>query len=263
MRVTTDRRRCARLCARSGGRRHARPAIRDTSPPDSAADQVIGRGGEGELPIHEGDAAMPELAQAPDGLHPSKDLFHEFPFPLTDVIARMPRGPAIIALQRTFCATWGVTSRMRTRPRSSPHRSPCPPRPCCPEVRWPPATAPPPRVRQSPSRGSPDVGDEPVDCPAARGPDTTWPFRCSIAAGSVVDVEVDRGIPGVIPTLKALQAGPRGREVFVRDRPAARAWAWTASKKAADQQPVAILGRLGCQTGSSMFKPTNQRNNRL
>ena len=58
-------------------------------------DQVIRRGGEGELPIHEGDAAMPELAQAADGLHPPEDLFHELPFPLTDVIARMPRGPAI------------------------------------------------------------------------------------------------------------------------------------------------------------------------
>ena len=38
---------------------------------------------------------MPEFAQAADGLHPAKDLFYEFPFPLTDVIARMPRGPAI------------------------------------------------------------------------------------------------------------------------------------------------------------------------
>ena len=38
---------------------------------------------------------MPELAQAADGLHPPEDLLHELPFPLTHVIARMPRGPAI------------------------------------------------------------------------------------------------------------------------------------------------------------------------
>ena len=42
-----------------------------------------------------GDAAMPELAQAADGLHPAEDLFHEFSFPLTHVIARMPRGPTV------------------------------------------------------------------------------------------------------------------------------------------------------------------------
>ena len=78
-------------------------------------DQVIRRGGEGELPIHEGDAAMPELAQAADGLHPPEDLLHELPFPLTDVIARMRRvvRPSI-ALQRAFWATWGVRARPRT-----------------------------------------------------------------------------------------------------------------------------------------------------
>ena len=38
---------------------------------------------------------MPELTQAADGLHPAKDLFHEFPFPLTHVVARVPRRPAI------------------------------------------------------------------------------------------------------------------------------------------------------------------------
>ena len=59
------------------------------------ADQVIGRGGERERPIDEWDAAMPELAQTTDGLHPPKDLFHEFSFPLTHVITRMPGGPTI------------------------------------------------------------------------------------------------------------------------------------------------------------------------
>ena len=102
------------------GRRSGTPRLQIPQP-----DQVIGGGGEGELPIHQGDAAMPELAQAADGLHPAEDLFHEFSCPLTHVIARMPRPDAgasdtrgrvrpAIALPRTFCATWGVTSWTRT-----------------------------------------------------------------------------------------------------------------------------------------------------
>ena len=78
-------------------------------------DQVIGGGGAGELPIHQGDAAMPELAQAADGLPPAEDLFHECSFPLTHV--DMPACRVVrpsIALPRTFCATWGVTSWTRT-----------------------------------------------------------------------------------------------------------------------------------------------------
>ena len=68
----------------------------DTSPPRfRRRTKFIGRGGESELPIDEWDAAMPELAQTTDGLHPPKDLFHEFSFPLTHVITRMPGGPTI------------------------------------------------------------------------------------------------------------------------------------------------------------------------
>ena len=51
---------------------------------------------------------MPEFAQAADGLHPAKDLFYEFPFPLTDVIARMPPGGE--------AATLGWVSRDRRLP---------------------------------------------------------------------------------------------------------------------------------------------------
>ena len=72
------------------GRRSGTPRLQIPQP-----DQVIGGGGEGERPIHQGDAAMPELAQAADGLHPAEDLFHEFSFPLTHVIARLPRGPTV------------------------------------------------------------------------------------------------------------------------------------------------------------------------
>ena len=92
------------------GRRSGTPRLQIPQP-----DQVIGGGGEGELPIHQGDAAMPELAQAADGLHPAEDLFHEFSFPLTHVIARMPAwSDRRSHSPRTFCATWGVTSWTRT-----------------------------------------------------------------------------------------------------------------------------------------------------
>ena len=97
MRVTTDRQQCARVCADpdegAGDTRGRRSGTRRLQIPQ--ADQVIGRGGESELPIDEWDAAMPELAQTTDGLHPPKDLFHEFSFPLTHVITRMPGGPTI------------------------------------------------------------------------------------------------------------------------------------------------------------------------
>ena len=66
-----------------------------SSTPRCRSFRVIRCRGEGKLPIYELDTAMPQLPQASDGLHPPKDLFHELPFPLTDVIARMPRGPAV------------------------------------------------------------------------------------------------------------------------------------------------------------------------
>ena len=50
--------------------------------------------------------------------------------------------------------------------------------------------------------------------------------------------------------------------------PAARAWVWTASKNAAAISPASRRSRflvnvVGCHTGSSILKPTNQRNSRL
>ena len=51
-------------------------------------DQVVGRRGEGEDPIDERTAAMVELAQHADRLHPAEDLLHELPLPLADGVAR-------------------------------------------------------------------------------------------------------------------------------------------------------------------------------
>ena len=84
------------------------------------ADQVIGRGGESELPIDEWDAAMPELAQTTDGLHPPKDLFHEFSFPLTHVITRMPGGPALVIVLSQFFTLTVVSATSSTSP-SAPY----------------------------------------------------------------------------------------------------------------------------------------------
>jgi len=51
--------------------------------------QVVSRGGELEDPTHQLQAAVARLAQQPDGLQPTEDLFHSFAFPLTNQIARM------------------------------------------------------------------------------------------------------------------------------------------------------------------------------
>ena len=61
----------------------------------SQADQVVGRRGEGHDPIDELAAAVPQLAQPADGLHPAEDLLDQFPFPLADRIARVPGGAAV------------------------------------------------------------------------------------------------------------------------------------------------------------------------
>ena len=86
MRVTPDRRQCARVCADpdegAGDTRGRRSGTRRLQIPP---DQVIGRGG--ELPIDEWDAAMPEL----------RDLFHEFSRDSRD---KCRVGPSI----GTFCA---------------------------------------------------------------------------------------------------------------------------------------------------------------
>src|SRR5258708_26521504 len=66
-----------------------RPRQQRTEP-----DQVVGRGGEGDDPIHEESAAVPQLAQAADRFHPAKDLLDQFPFSLADGVALMAGGTA-------------------------------------------------------------------------------------------------------------------------------------------------------------------------
>ena len=221
---------------------------------------------------------MPELAQAADGLHPAEDLFHEFSFPLTYVIARMPRGPTVDALPRTFCATWGVTSWTRTSATIvvlvRPDRA----------ARGGAGLQRPRRVRP-PSRAQ--TCDKPLSIVQQHVRDTpAWlPCLCPSDATSPRDrlmgviapplpVEVDRGIARVLGRValrcvqKAFQAGPCFQlrpihgEVFVREQPGRPGVGLDRIKErggdSARQQPVAILGKRRGMTGSSIFSPTNQ-----
>jgi hypothetical protein len=43
------------------------------------------------LPVHAGAAAVAELAEPSDGLHPAEDFLDAFPDALTDVVAGMPQ----------------------------------------------------------------------------------------------------------------------------------------------------------------------------
>jgi membrane protein len=57
--------------------------------------QIEGRRGEDEGPVDARAAAVPQLAQQADGLHPAKALLDQLPFLLTDRVARMTRRPRI------------------------------------------------------------------------------------------------------------------------------------------------------------------------
>src|SRR4030095_5786287 len=61
------------------------------------SDPVVGRRGERHDPIHPFAAAVPQLAQAADGLHPAEDLLDQLPFALTDPVARTPWGAPLEA----------------------------------------------------------------------------------------------------------------------------------------------------------------------
>jgi len=58
-------------------------------------DQVVRRCVEGEDPIHQYRAAMVELAQQSDGLHPPEGLFDQLSFSLTDRVSGVTRRAAI------------------------------------------------------------------------------------------------------------------------------------------------------------------------
>src|SRR4249919_2750666 len=60
-------------------------------------DQVIGCRRKGQDPVDQLAATMPQLAQPTDRLHPAEDLLDQFPFALTDRIARMTGGALVDA----------------------------------------------------------------------------------------------------------------------------------------------------------------------
>ena len=53
-------------------------------------DQVIDGRGERQDPIDQFAATVAQFAEQPDRFHPSERLLDQFPFPLTDHVARMP-----------------------------------------------------------------------------------------------------------------------------------------------------------------------------
>ena len=59
------------------------------------SDEIVRGRGEDEDPVHSGDAAVTQLPEQADGLHPPEDLFDALPNPLTHRIARMLRRPGI------------------------------------------------------------------------------------------------------------------------------------------------------------------------
>src|SRR6266849_5690019 len=56
---------------------------------------VVCSQGEGEDPVHSRQAAMPHLANRPDRLQPSEDLFDPLPFALANFVRSMACRPAI------------------------------------------------------------------------------------------------------------------------------------------------------------------------
>ena len=83
-----------------------------------------------KIQLTERSAAMTQLPQPADGLHPAEALLDEFPLLLTDGIARRAascaRSMALRLGRRVYWATCGVTPIARSiRRRSRACRSPC------------------------------------------------------------------------------------------------------------------------------------------
>ena len=68
-----------------------RPSCR-SSQQISHSHQVVSCGGEDEHPVHSFSATMAQFAQQANRLQPTEDLFDPFALPLTDLVARVPRG---------------------------------------------------------------------------------------------------------------------------------------------------------------------------
>ena len=217
---------------------------------------------------------MPELAQTTDGLHPPKDLFHEFSFPLTHVITRMPGGPTInrtpadllrhvrdvpdadigdeaCHIVALVCSDLLPGGALASSNSAAASRSAVP-------VAWVAQT-----LATSPCRLSNSTWPDTRASPPSLGPSdaASPPDQSSTGACRCVAVEVDRGIPGVIggrarrgvPASEALQAGPGfqlrpvHREMLVREQTGRPGVGLDRIKEGGRdiprQQPVTILGK--------------------
>lgn len=90
----------------------------------SQAHQVVGRAGEREQGRRLGLAAVAQLAQAADGLHPAVGLLDELAPPLADGVAPVPWRAPIEGAGEALAATCGVTPTLpQTTPRQQVDRS--------------------------------------------------------------------------------------------------------------------------------------------
>src|SRR6267142_3620696 len=73
--------------------------------------EIVSSSREREHPRHSFQSAMPRLTQHANRLDPAKHFFDAFPFPLTHLVARMPRRATI---NRATTLTLGVLRNMRS-----------------------------------------------------------------------------------------------------------------------------------------------------
>ena len=105
------------------------PALRHGRQQAAQPHDVVGRRREGEDPVDERAAAVAQLAQAADGLHPAEALLDQLPFLLTDRVAGMPRRAGVDraapSRSRVLRDVRRDVHRPQRRRRSRACRSPC------------------------------------------------------------------------------------------------------------------------------------------
>src|SRR5271157_722014 len=205
----------------------------DTSPSSSRLfqqmahpHQMVGRQRPGEHPAPPGFSPEARLAHPPHGLQPAKDFFHPLAHSLTAGRARRPRGTCI---NRTAAAVGGVLRHVRYSRASRSVVDSC----------------------VSFQRGSPRKST--VGLPGSSGGGAVSPASFFWKLFQLAQASIS--VPSTVKCSSLC-------------RSCARASFRTAWKKASATSPCSRRSRflpypVASQSGSSRFKPTNQRNKRL
>src|SRR5882762_92876 len=262
-------------------------------------DQVVERRREDEQPAHSGDAAVARLAKQGDRLQPAKDFLDPFAPPLTEPVAGMPRGPAIDGTAppaRVLRDVGGEAAGSHLRHEGARIGAAIGPQGGAgghavdhgqcglpfrgargggdASLHHQPLAVVHPRMAEVAELGfvlvalgiSRASGSVVEACVALlrRSP---WKFTVGLpgSSGGV------RGSPGFLKLFNPAQASIRVPSTVKCSSPSsrcARAWASTCSKNAWAMSPSSsrcrfLANTVASQMGSSMFNPTNQRNNRL